>query len=129
MATNDRSDQIVLTGIDASPGIAIGEAYLVSTRRPAIPLYEIDAEGVEDEIARFRDAVERSREQILRVKDQLTGPEAIGHIFDAHLMILEDVMIVEETTRSISTHRINAEQALRMIVDRVTDLFNAIGDE
>ncbi len=129
MATNDRSDQIVLTGIDASPGIAIGEAYLVSTRGPGIPVYEIDAEGVGDEIVRFRDAVERSREQILRLRDQLTGPEALSHIFDAHLMILEDVMIIEETSRNITAHRVNAEQALRAIVDRVTDLFNAVGDE
>ncbi|MFQ5457217.1 MAG: phosphoenolpyruvate--protein phosphotransferase [Myxococcota bacterium] len=129
MSANDHTVQGVLSGIDASPGIAIGEAHVLRASQLSVPVYEIDAESVEREIGRFWHAVERSREQILAVKEQMTGPEAIGHILDAHLMILEDVMVVEETSRNIQLHRVNAEQALRMIVDQVTDLFNAVDDE
>ena len=108
MGVKDRSEPIVLTGIDASPGIAIGEAYLVRSRALVVPVYEIGAESVESEIARFRGAVERSKEQILRVKDQLAGPEAISHIFDAHLMILDDVVVLEEISRNILLTTVDA---------------------
>ncbi len=121
--------QSIMTGIDASPGIAIGEAYVLRPREVSIPRYEIEPDRIESELARFKGAVERSREQLLRVKEQFSGPEGLSHIFDAHLLILEDVMLLEETGQNISEHRMNAEQALRMIVDRVTDVFNAIDDE
>ncbi|MDP3938902.1 MAG: phosphoenolpyruvate--protein phosphotransferase [Deltaproteobacteria bacterium] len=121
--------QTIMTGIDASPGIAIGEAYVLRSREVSIPRYEIEPDRIESELARFKGAVERSREQLLRVKEQFSGPEGLSHIFDAHLLILEDVMILEETGRNISEHRVNAEHALRMIVDRVMDVFKAIDDE
>jgi phosphotransferase system enzyme I (PtsI) len=127
----DARSQIVLTGIDASPGIAIGEAYVVDRRDLAIPEYEIAREDVEREVERFRGALERSREQLLKVKNRIAEVEGLDHLFiiDTHLMILEDVMIVEETMRNIREQRVNAEQALRMVVNRVAALFNAIDDE
>jgi phosphotransferase system enzyme I (PtsI) len=121
--------QMLLTGIDASPGIAIGEAYILGPRDVTIPEYEIGANLVEREVERFRRALDRSREQIQKVKHQITEVEGLGHIFDAHLLFLDDVMIVEETVRNILENRVNAEHALRMVVDRFTTLFNTIDDQ
>ena len=128
--TEGRS-QIVLTGIDASPGIAIGEAYIVDRRDVTIPEYEIDPSAVEAEIQRFRHALDRTREQLLKIKNQISEVEGLDHLFiiDTHLLILDDVMIVDETIYNIREHRVNAEQALRMVVSRVGVLFNVIDDE
>ena len=127
----DARSQIVLTGIDASPGIAIGEAYVVDRRDLAIPEYEITPGAVEAEIGRFRHALEKSKEQLLKVKERISAVQGLDHLFiiDTHLMILEDVMIVDETMRNIREQRVNAEHALRMVVNRVAALFNAIDDE
>jgi phosphotransferase system enzyme I (PtsI) len=127
----DARSQIVLTGIDASPGIAIGEAYVVDRRDLAIPEYELAPEALEAEIDRFRHALEKSKEQLLKVKERISAVQGLDHLFiiDTHLMILEDVMIVDETMRNIREQRVNAEHALRMVVNRVAALFNAIDDE
>ena len=127
----DGRSQIVLTGIDASPGIAIGEAYVVDRRELAIPEYEIAPEAVEADVTRFRHALEKSKEQLLKVKERISAVQGLDHLFiiDTHLMILEDVMIVEETIRNIREQRVNAEQALRMVANRVAALFSAIDDE
>jgi len=51
-------------GIAASPGIAIGKAYILEKEDFYILEYKIKKEEVEREIKRFREAVDESKKQL-----------------------------------------------------------------
>jgi phosphoenolpyruvate-protein phosphotransferase (PTS system enzyme I) len=88
---------VVLRGIPASPGISIGTVHLLIAEQPVIAPRKLSPAEVPAELARFdtamqdaRVAIERSRERALQV-----AGIAVGKIFDAHLMILDDPVFVE----------------------------------
>src|SRR3990172_9324248 len=70
------------------------------------------ASETEGEIERFRGALKASREQLIRIKRKMEqdgkGKEHI-RIIDAHLMILKDNMLINDTIKAISEQRVNAE--------------------
>ena len=57
-----------IQGIGASPGIIIGKAYLVERFKVRLPQKRIDPAQVEEEIKRFFNAIEESRNQLRRLK-------------------------------------------------------------
>jgi phosphotransferase system enzyme I (PtsI) len=120
-----------LHGIGVSGGIVIGPAYLVERRNVMVLKRHIHQDQVQEESERFLHAVDLSRHQLLEIKDQLAAKELREHsyILDAHRMMLEDKMLVEETAEIIVTQRVNAEWALEQNVERLRQIFAAIDDE
>lgn len=102
-------------GIAASPGIAIGKAYILEKEDFCILEYKIKKEDVEKEIKRFKEAVEESKKQILQIKEKVSKKigEQEAYIFKAYLSILEDPLLIEETIKKIKKEKVNAETALR----------------
>ncbi|CAN5153387.1 phosphoenolpyruvate-protein phosphotransferase PtsI [soil metagenome] len=104
-----------------SPGVAYGPAYLITPDTLRVPRREIDEKALEDEIARFEAALERSRADIARVREALIAAENRDEaaIFDSHLLILEDAVLLESTRARIRQDRVNAEHAFytRMLDD------------
>ncbi len=102
-------------GIAASPGIAVGKAYILEKEEYCILEYKIKKEEVEGELERFEVAVESSKKDLgkikKRVEEQLGEKEA--YIFQAHLYILEDPLFVQDITKRIRRQRLNAEAAVR----------------
>ena len=88
-----------LKGIAVSPGIAIGVAYVLhSDTSFNIPEHPIQAGDVWKEIARFEDALTRTRAEVLGIRKKIAnqiGRES-SDIFNAHLMILEDRTMIED---------------------------------
>jgi phosphotransferase system enzyme I (PtsI) len=92
-----------LRGAGVSPGIAMAEAFLTervvfSVRRTPIPASRAGAE-----VRRFREAVERTRIELVGVRDTIRAKVGEEHafIFDAHLLILDDPALVKDTERRI----------------------------
>lgn len=117
-----------LSGIAASPGIAIGRAYVVDRRKLKTPKRHITEDEVGGELARFERAIAQSDEQLERVKRKLREREGEDHfsILEAHQLILHDEHLVEPTERAIRQELINTEWALRKTVEQIKSLFNAI---
>ena len=67
----DIIEDTMLVGIAAAPGIAISRSHLVNRDRMTVIERRITPEEVEPEIASFRDAVARSKTQLLEVKDDI----------------------------------------------------------
>lgn len=120
-----------LVGIGSSPGIAIGEAYLVNRTRMTAIDREIDPDQVEAEINAFRQALAVSRRQLEDVRNGVRDPQLCDHLYiiDTHLMILDDQMLVENTIRTIRDKLINAEGALKATLGRFRAVFDRIEDE
>ncbi len=125
------SRQIVLKGIPASPGIAIGRAYVFDPRQPAVAALEIAERNVEREVERFLKAIERTRRQIQKLRQQVARQinERQAAIFDTHLMMLDDPSFQEETVRRIRAERLNAEYLLQSQVQKQASRFEKIQDE
>lgn len=116
--------EIVLPGLAASPGIAIGRAFVVAQDQPSVPERTVCEGDVEEEIKRFHNALESTRRQIIDIKEHLRTKlsEQTVRIFDSHLMMVEDVMAVAQTETLIREHRYCAEKAFS------TAMSNIIGD-
>jgi phosphotransferase system enzyme I (PtsI) len=103
--------EVVLNGIAASPGIAIGRVYLFTKTIPRVEEREVAAGDVEPEIERLTRAVEKaSRElnKILLFARQKVG-DAKARIFEAQIMILEDRVLLDAVVNRIRRERKNAE--------------------
>jgi len=105
----------VFRGIAASPGIAMGKVYILEKEDFPILKYKIKKEQVEKEIERFKEAVEESKKQLEEIKERVKKKIGIreSYIFQAHLSILEDPLLIDSTIERIKKERLNAETSLR----------------
>ena len=121
-----------LTGIPVSPGVAIGKALvLYSEDFRVIPKMELAEDKISHEIARFEDALTRTRAEILGVRKKLSTEIGREHsdIFTAHLLILEDRSLIEDVIGTIKEKRVNAEFAFSSVVQKYFRAFSQIDDE
>lgn len=109
----------ILRGIPASPGISLKKATLLEGEDSLI--VEYDASDVEKEVKKFDEAVGRTREEIIAIKNKLeevTDPYS-AKIFDAQLLFLEDKDIIQKTKNSIRKSKRNAEYVFDCIVRKM----------
>lgn len=101
----------VLKGIPASPGIAIGRAFVYNRRFAAVHQRPIPADGVEAEIQRFRSAVDEALDDLTRLQRRIAVDfdQDVGKIFRAHQAVLEDPEVVDVTIVRIRRELTNAE--------------------
>lgn len=125
--------EIVLKGIGVSPGISIGNVNLIDRRRIEAPAYRyVDSSQVASEIKRFESAIEKSKEQLHKVKEMISETSAgreHAYIIDAHIMILEDKVFIDDTFDTINKENVNAEWALKIVLKKFIEIFSNIDDE
>lgn len=120
-----------LKGIGASPGVAVGHAFILDRKRVRTPKLRLAEAEVEPERMRMKTALDLSDRQLAELKDQITRTEGHDHalILEAHRMMLHDPMLVDEVNRLIVEDRINAEWAVRRVARKIKHLFDNIPDE
>jgi phosphotransferase system enzyme I (PtsI) len=118
-------------GIGASPGVAVGQAFLLDRKRVRTPKLRLNSEEVEDELMRLKTAIDLSDHQLLELKEKLVHSDGQDHalILEAHRLMLRDPMLVDEVNRLISSDRINAEWAVRRVSRKIKHVFDNIQDE
>ncbi|MBE0577455.1 MAG: phosphoenolpyruvate--protein phosphotransferase [Desulfuromonadales bacterium] len=127
----DITEDTILVGIAAAPGIAISRSHRVNRDRMTVIERRILPAEVGPEIAAFKDAVNKSKSQLLEVKDQAGSKELFEHLYiiDTHLLILDDEMLIGDTLRLIREELINAEGALNRVLRKLRQMFERISDE
>ena len=118
-------------GIGAARGIAEGKAYVLDRRKTKFSKRYIPATQVKREIKRIHAAIEKSKADLLKIKNALGHEELNEHvyIFNSHMMILEDPMLLDAVTEMIFSERKNAEWALYTAFDNYKKMFDTIEDE
>jgi phosphotransferase system enzyme I (PtsI) len=119
-----------LTGVAASPGIALGVAHYIGGR---VEVHErrILKTDVDAEIKRFEEALVRGDAQLERIQQQVAAQAGDDHqyrILEAHRLMLTDVHLVEETRRIIRDELLAAEGAVRRALDQIQAVFAKIED-
>lgn len=97
-----------------SPGIVIGRAYRMDNRGSPFVRTWIREHDVDDELLRFRAAVQKAKEQLSHVQAKMcrySGHDQI-RIIESYRMFLQDDMLVGTTIEHIQQYKINAEWAL-----------------
>jgi len=128
--TDTGSREIILTGINVSPGICIGKAYLVDIEGvDVVKKYFISEDDVPDEIKRFKSAVNRAKQQMLTIITN--APEELRdhtYILETHKTLLKDKMLYGRTIETIKNEKVNAEWALKKVVSDVKSMFKNMSD-
>ena len=123
-------DEITLFGIPASPGVAHGQVFRFLHEEVEVLNYEVKEEDHPKEIARFKEALNITYEQIQEIREGVAknlGEKEAG-IFDAHLMVLEDKALIDDVEKEIRTTGDNVEQCLHRVTQRYYDYFNQLED-
>jgi len=103
--------ETVMRGIPASPGISIGRVHLLISDCPQAEPRKLAPAEVSRELERFKralaetqSAIERSRQRALAV-----AGIAVGKIFDAHKMILDDVVFQEQVRSRVTREQFSVD--------------------
>lgn len=127
-------NEVMYHGIAASSGIAIGIALVVGgTNRSSLDLEPkpITEAEVPAETARLNAALAKTRAQILelqaRVKSSLASQEA--SIFEAHLLIVDDKVLMQEVYDGIRKQLQAADVVFAGIMKRYIAAISAVNDQ
>jgi len=128
---SEKSDSREFKGVGASGGIAIGQVRITERRRVTVNEVAVPAEQIPAELRRFASAIERAKGELASLKEQLAATHCPEHlcVIDAHLMLLDDSMLVGETTQYIERFGINAEGALKRTLTRFKSFFEGVEDD
>jgi phosphocarrier protein FPr len=116
-----------LSGISASPGIAIGNVVIYQPTIFGVANQQTD--NFQTEWEKFQTAVSSARAQIqmLRQKAASRGKEEAA-IFDAHLLFLEDPAVIDRVRLLIFEESKSAEAAWQNVVNDTLTLYQSLKD-
>ncbi|HRS98107.1 MAG TPA: phosphoenolpyruvate--protein phosphotransferase, partial [Smithella sp.] len=129
--TEDQTKTIVLKGVGASPGIAIGKCYRFDRSDSQVSFYKLnDPSLIPKEVERFRKALKESEHQLLEIQKNLKKAKVREpvYVIDVHILILRDKIFVNRTINYIREQGINAEWALQMTLDHYKQIFEGVDD-
>jgi len=123
--------EIVLKGVPAAPGIACGSAFILDKQDFIVPPRAILDEEVQSEIARFEEALNKTREEIRTIQKKITREISPQHaqIFDAHLLILQDQLLIDDVLKRIKKEKLSAECVLSQVLKKYAKVFASLEDE
>ncbi len=118
----------LIKGIDASPGIVVGKAFLYKETELIINEKKIDSPKTEEK--RLLEARNISKEQLTEIRNMTVkklGKDKAA-IFDGHITLLEDEDLFDEVVELIQDEEISAEYALTKGIDVYCDMLANLED-
>jgi len=122
---------IKFKGIAAASGISVGPAYRLSKEEFVVPREQIRPEDVPVQIQLFEEALIQTRKEIMELQKRIStemGQEE-AQIFDAHLLVLEDRMIIEEVISRLKKELLSVAYIFHEVLKKYIDVFSRIEDE
>ena len=131
MSTSDeKTQEMTLHGIQVSPGVAHGPAFVMTPMELEVPDYKVTDDQVDYEVYRFEQALMLTRQQITQLQEEvrmkLSEEEAL--IFDAHLLVLEDKALIGETLSLLKQKHFNVESCFQKVAQKYIDFFSNLED-
>ena len=118
-------------GLGVSPGVVLGRVVRLQDGTRNVYRARIEESDIEHEQKRFRAALRQSRRQLESIKERAERELGRGHahIFDAHLLFLQDNKLTREVEDYIGRERANAEWAAKVVGDRLLSIYTEFNDE
>ena len=121
----------VFRGIAVSAGVCRGKVIVLRHARHAVVKRELPASEIALETQRFEKSLVRTRQQITEIQRRVasTMSSSEADIFDAHLLMLEDRVLIEEVIKIIREQQTNADFAFHTAAERYIAVLEAVEDE
>jgi phosphoenolpyruvate-protein phosphotransferase (PTS system enzyme I) len=122
---------IQLKGIGAAGGISIGSAYKLGKEEFIVLPEAITWEEIPLQIQIFEEALIKTRREIIELQKRISfdmGQEE-AQIFDAHLLVLEDRMLIEEVISRLKKEQLNVAYIFSEVLKKYISVFLKIEDE
>ncbi len=122
---------MILKGIPASPGIAIGKVFILDSEMFSIAKREISEQDVPEEIMRFENSLIQTRQEILKIQERIAEELGVEHaeIFNAHLLVLEDRTLIEEVISRLKKELLCVEYIFDDVLKKYINAFYKMEDE
>jgi len=121
----------VFRGIAVSAGVCRGRILVLHRTQHVITRRELPDNEVESEVKRFEQCLVKTRQQITEVQRRVAASMSAteADIFDAHLLMLEDRVLIDEVLRLIRTQKVSAEFAFHTVAERYVAALANVDDE
>jgi len=131
VSENHNNEEVLIEGIAASPGVALGRAVVYLQKQLDVPCYDLKDDQLESELERFDQAILETRAEITQIRDKIANSlgEGEARIFDAHLLVLEDVALLDEVTAEVRNNKKNIEFCYDNVAQRYISFFQSMEDE
>lgn len=120
-----------LKGKAASAGVAIAKVFKLCIPELRVELIEIPQEKILFEVVKFKKSIEVSIHELEQLRDRTSvrlGPDK-AQIFEAHLLILQDPELVDQTITLIEDLHQNASYAFHQVTTQFISMFENMEDE
>lgn len=125
-----RIEMLIRRGIAVSPGVVIGQAFVLGAEDFRIPRELVSVDAIESETHRFHNALDAVCREIAenaqQAADQL-GPEA-GEIFTAHLAVARSPKLIKEIEKLIRRRCFSPEHAVSKVLRGYAKKFQNLGN-
>jgi phosphotransferase system enzyme I (PtsI) len=120
-----------LKGIAAASGISIGVAHKIGKEELSVFRKNISEADIPLEIQLFEEALIKTRREIIELQKRIgleMGKDE-AQIFDAHLLVLEDRMLIEEVISRLKQDKLNVAFIFQEVLKKYVSIFEKIEDE
>ena len=129
MQAESSRPELRLQGTAAAPGVGRGPAYLLLQGMAIVVCQKVP--DVEAELRRFDLALEATRQAIAKLRQEVAQSlgESEAAIFDAHLLVLDDVALIDDVSKEVRSTGFNVEFCFQEVVQRYIDIFERMEDD
>ncbi|MBU2044175.1 MAG: phosphoenolpyruvate--protein phosphotransferase [Candidatus Omnitrophica bacterium] len=122
---------IKLKGIAVSGGVGIGTVLVLRKDEFSIPKRKISHDEISREIYRLEEALIETRRQISQLQKNISKDIGFDHgrIFEAHFLVLEDRVLIEDVIKQIKIRKVNVEYAFSQSIKKYVDTLLKLNDE
>lgn len=108
----------------------MGKAFLLGSEEFIIPKRKIPKDDLSKEVRRFEEALIKTRAELLEIQRKIKDETGFDHweIFDAHLLILEDKMLIEEIISRLKKEQLGVECILFEVFKKYASVFSEMED-
>ena len=126
-----QESQLKRQGIAASGGVCRGRVHLLDKKHLHVPQHRVSKDQLEAELSRFESAIVQTRKELKAMHQSLKEKVGSQHadIFEAHLMVLEDAALLQETHQMVRDNGCNVEHAYWSISEKYARAFEAMEDD
>jgi len=120
-----------LKGIAAATGVKIGPAYKLGREELIIVKEPIRPEQISVQIQLFEEALIKTRREIIELQKRIASDmgQDEAEIFDAHLLVLEDRMLIEEVISRLKQEHVCVAFIFSEVLKKYINVFSKIEDE
>ncbi len=127
--SSSKAVQKIYKGIPSSSGIMIGRAVILQPESLIIPEHTLENNEIDNEVARFQQAVESYKQDLNKVAMNVKSDEAnLSAIIESNVLMLEDPTLTVPIENSIK-NGIPAESSIVSTIDKLKSFFKTTKDD